>query len=541
MAIQPFKNIKRLRKIFTIATKYGFGEFTERTKAFLFKKNVTNVGRKLRLLLEDLGPTFIKLGQLLSTREDLFPPSITDELKKLRDEVIPIPFEQIKTRIEEEIHAPLNKVFLSVDEKALASASIGQVHRAKLKDGKEVIIKVKKPQVEEIVKTDIDIMRHTLSIVGRDIKRILKTDLMPFLREFEESIEREMNYEIEATFADIFREKFKDTPLVHVPTIYRQYTTKNIIVMEYIDGIKADDVEKIEQMGFDIKELSREGAEIFWRQIFEFGIFHADPHPSNILLMKDGRICYIDYGMVGRLSEEDSLNLVDMLMGFIQRDAERMFYAIENFVEFREKVNVQAMKRDIAQMIDSYHSLPLEKINLGSVLRDVFSLARRHKAYLSRGSFLLLRAVIIAEGVGRKLYPEFNFVELAQPFFKKFISKKLNIFKILNTMFTHFSIAYILKIRHIPYALAGLLGKMEKGEIDINIRIEGMNDLLRREHLFSRQRNLTLILCAVLVSTALIWAGGFKYTLFGIPIIFIATFVITIFIVAMMIDAERRL
>lgn len=541
MAIQPFKNIKRLKKIFTIAAKYGLGEFTERTKGFFFKKKVTNVGEKLRLLLEDLGPTFIKLGQLLSTREDIFPSSVTDELKKLRDEVAPIPFEQIKTRIEEEIHAPINKVFLSIDEKSLASASIGQVHKAKLKDGKEVIIKVKKPHIEKIVRADISIMKHTLLAVGRDVKRILKTDLMPLLREFEESIEREMNYEIEANFADIFREKYKNTPNIYVPTIYWQYTTKNILTMEYIDGVKADDVEKIKQMGFDIKKLSREGAKIFWRQIFEFGIFHADPHPSNILLMKDGRICYIDYGMVGRLSEEDRLNLADMLMGFIQKDADRMFYAIKNFVEFKEEINIQAIKRDIAQIIDTYHSLPLEKINAGNMLREVFNLARRHKAYLNRSSLLLLRAVIIADGVGRKLYPQFNFVEVARPFFKKFITKKLNIFKILNTMIAHFNIAYLLNMRRIPYILSEFLRKMERGEIDVNVKIKGMSDFLRREHLISRQRNLTFILCAVLLSTALIWAGGFKYNLLGIPIIFIAAFVIITFIIIMMIDAERRL
>ncbi|HHD10944.1 MAG TPA: hypothetical protein ENK42_00750, partial [Deltaproteobacteria bacterium] len=334
--IHAFRNIMRLNRIVTILVRYGFGWLVAELRIvpfFSFFKRVLTWGRpakglttaeRIRCVLEELGPTFIKLGQVASTRADIFPPDIIEELKKLQDAVPPVSFSEVKKVVERSLKMPLKKAFKDFQRKPVASASIAQVHYAVLHDGTEVAVKVKRPNIEEIIDADLSVMFFLAKLIYRHIPASRRYRPVEVVEEFSRVIHNELDLSIEGSNATIFARIFRDDPTVKIPAVYWEYTTQDVLTMERVGGIPLDEAERIREKGLDIKKIAENGIRAFFKQVFDHGIFHGDLHPGNIFTTDEGVIVYVDFGIVGRLDRRLRYYLATMLFHLVRQDYHRM-------------------------------------------------------------------------------------------------------------------------------------------------------------------------------------------------------------------------
>lgn len=535
---RTFGNIRRFRQISFILAKYGFGFITKNIK---FKNaNPTTTPKQFRKLLEELGPTFVKFGQLLSTQENILPYDFIEELKKLQDNVTPFEFSKVQSIIESEFKKPISEIFSYLNKEVEASASLGQVHKAILISGEEVAIKIKRPYIEKTIQSDIELLKQIGDYLNNKLKLYFNFEIKPFIVEFEETIKKELDYEIEAQYMQTFKENLKQFKTVYVPKVFWDYTSRNVLTMEFIEGTKATNLDSVRKAGFDTKKLALEGAKIFWIQIFDIGLFHADPHPGNIIILKDGRICYLDYGMVGRVVEEDKLNLVEMILGFIQKDADKILISVSNFTLNTKILNDASLKSDIVELIDIYHSLPLKRIDISKVLRDLFTVLKKHNIIISKNSLRLLRAIIIADGVGRQFYPDFNFTEVAKPYFESFAKKLYSPTRIIKKLLQP-NATYLLLANKIPFLFKKAEDILEGGQLKVEIEIKGLDKLINTIRLVARQIGISLIISAVILSTALLLKSHVDKTILGIPITLVIALIIIVILGIGIYRADKEL
>ncbi len=530
-----------MNEISKIVVRYGLGEFIGYA-GLRRKKHIdeTTIAFRFKRMLEELGPTFVKFGQLMSIQEGILPQSFIQELKNLQDNVEPFPFEDVKLIIEKCLHKKINDIFEEFEETPEASASLGQVHKAKLKNGKYVAVKIQRPGIIKTINSDMFLLHKLGLIIRKRVKDYFHFDIMPLIDEFDKTIKREIDYEIEAHFIEVFKKNFSVFDYIYVPEVYWQYTTEKIITMEYIFGYKATNKKSITEAGFDLKKLATQGAKVFWYQIFDVGVFHADPHPGNIIIMEDGRICYIDYGMVGKINDEDKLSLIEMISGFIEKDADRMLYSLENFASSNNKINNTELKNDIDELIEMYHSLPLKRMSLSKILRDVFAILRKHDIVIKRSSSRLLRAVMIADGVGRDFYPDFNFVDIAKPHFRKFAKKyysPINILKIIATPNPN----YIFSLKKLPIVSKKLLDSLEDGNIGVKAELVGFEKMLNTFRYVMRQVGISLIIAGLIIGNSILLANNVGPTIHSIPLTLIINTVLIIILAIGIITTEKKL
>lgn len=491
-------------------------------------------------MLEKLGPTFVKFGQLLSTQEGILPQPLINELKNLQDNVEPFPFEQVKKTVEESLHKNIEEIFDDFEEKPEASASLGQVHKAKLKNGKYVAVKVQRPGITSTINSDMFLLHKLGIILRKGVKEHLHFDIMPLIEEFDKTIKRELDYEIEAHFIEMFKKNFSAFSYVYVPEVYWEYTSDKIITMEYIFGYKATNKQSIIDAGFDLKDLAVKGAKVFWYQIFDAGLFHADPHPGNVIVMEDGRICYIDYGMVGSINYEDKLNLIEMISGFIEKDSDKMIYSLENFAASKDKINQSELKYDIDELIETYHSLPLKRMGLSKILKDVFSILRKHNIIIKRSSSRLLRAIMIADGGGRSFYPDFNFVKVAKPYFRKFAKKfysPANVLKLLLKPNPN----YLFALKKLPIVSKKIIDSLEDGNIKIQADLTDFEKMISTFRYVLRQVGISLVISSIIIGSSMLIANRIGPSFHSIPVVLIISVIVIIILFIGIIDGEKRL
>jgi len=491
-------------------------------------------------MLEELGPTFVKFGQLMSTQEGILPQSFIEELKNLQDNVEPFSFELVKSIIEESLGRNLNDIFDDFEKIPEASASLGQVHKAKLKNGQYVAVKIQRPGIIKTINSDMFLLHKLGRVVRKRVKEYFHFDIMPLIDEFDKTIKRELDYEIEAHFIEVFKKNFSVFSYVYVPEVYWEYTTDKIITMEYIFGYKATSKKRITDAGFNLEKLATDGAKVFWYQIFDVGVFHADPHPGNIIIMEDGKICYIDYGMVGKINDEDKLSLIEMISGFIEKDADRMLYSLENFASSSNKMNNAELKNDIDELIEMYHSLPLKRMSLSKILRDVFTILRRHDIIIKRSSSRLLRAVMIADGVGRDFYPDFNFVDVAKPYFRKFARKYYSPKNIIK-MLTKPNPNYLFALKKLPIVSKKMLDSLENGSVGIKAELIGFQKMVDTFRYVMRQVGISLIISSLIIGNSILLAFNVGPKIDHIPLTLIINTVLVVILAVAIINTEKKL
>ncbi len=538
--IGAVSGFKRFNQIAYIVTKYGLSELVEFTRLKKRPLDESTAAKRFKKMLEELGPTFVKFGQLMSTQEGILPVSFIKELKQLQDNVEPFEFEDVKRIIETELAKKMEDVFEEFEKQPEASASLGQVHKAKLKNGEYVAVKIQRPGIEDVIASDMFLLKRLGMLISKRVKQFFHFEIMPLIDEFDKTIRREMDYEIEAHFIEVFKKNLSKFDYVYVPSVYWDYTTRKIITMEYIFGFKATSKQSIVDAGFDLKELATKGAKVFWYQIFDMGLFHADPHPGNIIIMEDGRICYIDYGMVGKITDEDKVNLIEMISGFIEKDAIKIIYSIDNFASVGDELKEDELMSDVDELIELYHSLPLKRMNLTSMLRDIFGVLRKHGIVIKRSSSRLLRAIMIADGVGRDFHPDFNFVDVAAPYFKKFAKKYYSPLNILR-LFLKPSPDYLIAARKLPSTTKHVVSSLQKGSFKISAQVDEFSRMIDTFRYVARQIGISLIMSSIIVGMSIMLAYNVGPKIHSVPLVLIVSLIFLILLAIGIIDSEKRL
>jgi len=505
---------RRYGEIANVLFKYGFGFIADRIGITNFLLRIKNRFRggeatklsgpqRVRLMLEEMGPIFMKLGQLLSVRPDLIPEEYTKELSKLQDAGPELPFDVVKERIEEEIGKPIDEAFEYVDSKPLAAASIAQVHKGTLKDDGEIIIKIQRPKIDEIVEADLAILKEIAVLMENRMPESRRYQPMGIVNELTRSIRRELDFVREGMNVDQFKRNFREHNEIYVPQIYWDYTTKHMLVMEYIDGVKVDQIEKIDAIGLDRKEIAENGAKAIMKQIFEDGFFHADPHPGNIFIMRDGRIAFIDFGMMGRLTKEDKINIADLVSAVVNKNVDGIIKAFSKIGVITKDVDLRGFYIDVAELMEKYYEKALKDINMGEFINEVMSMALSYGINLPVQFTLLDKSLITIEGVARQLYPDINIFELAKPYVSSMMRKRHFSKEALKNRAEQVYAGMDALLQIPPIALDAM-DKVAKGEVEAKFQLEGLDKAVSKfNHMVNRLID-ALIISAVIVGSAII-------------------------------------
>lgn len=528
MASAYQSNLKRLHVIIRILYKYEFGYIIEKIK---LKHKIPFIRRsykyesleeldestpeRIRFVLQELGPTFIKLGQTLSTRPDLVGERMALEFTKLQEDNPPLEFDVIKTTLEEELGSALETIFESFDPEPLGSASIGQVHRAVLKSGEQVAVKIQKPGVEGIIKNDIAIMLFLARRINSYIPKLRIYNLPGIVEEFERSILKEIDYQNEAMNLKRFRQNFQMDHTVYVPQIYSQHSTPKVITMELIQGRKVSEVTEAD--GYHLKLIAKRGALSYFKQVVEDGFFHADPHPSNIYILKGDVLCYLDFGMMGVLDEDFRQDLAELFIYLMDTNVKGTISKLQQMGIIDEHVDTRSLKYDLIDLLFKYYGTELSEVHGG--LDDLLRLMRKYQATLPRELVLLARGIGMVEEMGRNLDPTFNAVEIAQPLVRKIARKRLSPLNFLDYLKKNiFEMEHTMK--NMPTSITRTLYRLEKGDMQIKVVHSG----LERS---TNKLSISLVLAALLIGSSLIMTTDNGIFLLKFPYLGVAGFIIS--------------
>lgn len=428
------RDLRRLNELSGILLKYGFGDMIRRlglagsfeqagklVRQTVDRDMVTmEPGERLRRALEEMGPTFVKLGQILATRVDLFPMDWITEFEKLQDTARPIPFEALLPRIEKSLGYPVDKAFASIDPTPLGVASIGQVHRAVTRNGEQVVLKVQKPGIRSRIQSDLRLLDQIAKLAADNSVEIRRYRPVDLVREFDRSLNRELDFSSESRNADRIRQNMKSIKWLVVPKVYWEYTSTNLSVQEFIDGIPSRQLDRIEDAGLDRKLIARRGAMVAWKMALEDGFFHADPHPGNFLILPGNRIAMLDYGMVGKLTRARQEQMVQIMRSVVMQEPEGCAAVLASWSD-GIPVKFEQMTADIEDIITRYYGIPLADLDAAALLLDITGLLRNHDLVLPSDIALLIKAIITLEGFGRVLDPSFDVMSEAEPLIKRMV------------------------------------------------------------------------------------------------------------------------
>jgi len=430
--------LRRYRKVFSVLVKLGFDDVVKRIVGRRFWMRKTDLKafnadrwRNLREALEVLGPTYVKFGQVLSNRPGILPDELIAELSKLQDRVPPFPVDELKHVIEQDLGASTADLFSYFDDQPLASASIAQVHKAQTKDGKLIVLKVQRPGIAAVIEEDVAMLRDLAYLFEKYVPELRSLRPTQLVKVFEKSILEELDFEKEKGHTIRFRHLLKDEPYAYVPEVIQEFCSRHVIALQYVEGTKINQREQLRKDGFDLKEIARRGFDIYFRQIFEFGYFHADPHPGNILVMKDGKICLLDFGMVGRLSDQDKNLITDLVIGLGKNDLERVVMAAERLqgAPIEDKT---AFEKDMQIFIDEFGNTSVKDLNLNDVLMRTRALVQKYNLQLNPDMFLLLRTTSMLEGLGISLDPNFRSLDVIRPYASRLLRSRSNLKNIFS-------------------------------------------------------------------------------------------------------------
>lgn len=454
----------------------------------------------VRLALEELGTTAIKLGQILSTRPDLVPPAYVDEFSKLRDRVTPVPTAAIRRVIEQDLGRPVEGVFARFDEEPLATASIGQVHAARLFTGEEVVVKVQKPGIADQVEVDLRLLRDLAETVQRRSALGRDYDISAIVDEFAWTLRGELDYEQEGRNADAFRRQFVGNSGILIPRIHWPQTTGRVLTMQRLSGVTIDDLEGLERLGVDRHELAVRSAHLILSEIFEHGFYHADPHPGNFLILPGGTVAALDFGMVGRVSRGAMLDLLEVLSAVVDRDPARIVDAFEALGIVGVTAHRSALERDIGRLLDRFLGRPLAEVRMDILTGQIFALSRRYRLRMPAELALLLKTLAMNEGVGRHLDPSFNAVAVAAPFVRRVMRRRL------------YPSAWEPELRKglvdlarasldVPGVMRRFGRRLDRGDLTVQIRPTEIEEPLRRIEAIANRLALSVLAGAFIVGT----------------------------------------
>jgi ubiquinone biosynthesis protein len=515
MLIRP-RYLRRYRQIVEILADYGFGAFLAqmgmserlnvprwwRRRRTIPGDEMTNP-RRLRRALEDLGPTFIKFGQILSTRSDIMPPEYIQELSFLQDEVPPVSWDEARQVVETELGASVEDLFAQVDPVPIASASLAQVHVACLVSGEEVVVKIQRPNIEKTVNLDLDIIYDLARTAQQRISAASRFEVADIAEEFSSALRTEMDFRREAWNADRFRQNFADQRRIYVPKIYWDYSTRRLLVMERIQGIKIDDLDGLEAAGYDRQRLSGYAADFALKEILIDGFFHADPHPGNMLILPGEVIGVLDFGTVGRLDDQDRAHLARLFIAAVQLDVDGIVDQLQRMGVADYRVDRMGLQRDLKRILTRYYGLPIQEIDAQEVAKAVQPIMYDYKLYIPTDYYLLMKTVIMMQGVGLNLDPEFEIAKAAQPYLGKLFRRMWLPSSwgpdVLRLAMDWKDFATVL-----PRKTSRILDQVERGQLTVQAELPQLEPTINMIDRFINRIIFSVLVAALLVALALL-------------------------------------
>ena len=525
---QKYKHFQRYREISQVLLKNGLGFLLDRfgLKRFIpLKKRFSQEGEfeepaslptRLRQVMQELGPTYVKLGQILSTRPDILPPDYIAEFRKLQDKVPGVDFKEIKEVLKDELGSEcFTEIFAEFDEDPVAAASIAQAHKAKLLDGTKVMVKVQRPDIKRQVRVDLEILADLAEIATN--RGILPDFMEPqgLVAEFKESLYKELNFTQELSNIKRFQENHLDYDEIIIPAVYEAYCTDKVLVMEELEGKRLSEIDDLSAI--DNKKLSRLGAEAFLKQVMIDGFFHADPHPGNIFIIDDSSLGYIDFGMMGQISPKDRDYFALLFAAILRRNVEIIKDIIMEIGDLPHSLNERKLLIDIEEFIHSYYNRKLEDINFKVLFQDLQRLVFKHHIRLPQEFFLLFRALGLSEGVGSRLDPEFNIVEIGNDFLSDLLQDRLqpkNLLKRFGLSLWKLQNNF----KNYPENFASILDKLAHDDLSIGFKHQQLEDLINEIDFASNRLSISLIISSLIVGSSMIIQTGIQPLFRGIPI-----------------------
>ena len=434
--ITTVRDLERLRQIVLVLARHGFGEIVQRTGlgSLLGKKDVeggppprVEVGERIRLVVQDLGPSFVKLGQIVSTRPDIIPADIIRELKKLQDAVPPLPFDELREHVEKELGAKIGDVFEELDETALASASIGQVHKARLRTDEgpvDVVVKIQRPNIKSTIDRDVDLLYWLARAIERSIPESRIYSPVKLVGEFDRAIQAELDFVLEADNAERFAQNFEGWEDISFPMVHRAATSRRLITLELLDGKKVYDAVAAGASG---EKIAKTAVKVIIKQIFEDGFFHADPHPGNVFILGEPdrpRLAMIDLGLVGRLTPKMRDRTIDLMVAAVRKDYRGMADALYSIGKPTKKIDRDAFEAEVAVLADKYLGKKLQDIELSGMIRDLVYGATKYGLEIPPDFLMVGKALMTVEGVGKEIYPELDVFEEVKPYFLELLRQR---------------------------------------------------------------------------------------------------------------------
>ncbi len=505
--------------------RHGFGFVFDvrrerREKKGLQEFLAPNFGVRLRRSLDDLGPTFVKFGQLLSTRSDILPEGVLFELQKLQDTAKPMPSGVAQTIIERELGASVEEVFASFDAVPLGSASIGQVHRAVLRGGEIVAVKVQRPEAPGRVESDLELMREFADFLDRRFGQRILVDVRGLVAEFETVIRRELDYTAEAAHARRFAVNFAGTPVV-IPSVYLELSTSQVLTLQYVEGTRFRDIRPLLLTPSERRRVASMGADAIFRMAFEDGFFHGDPHPGNLLLTPGGELALLDFGMVGYMSRGDIEALSRLFIAVIQRDAAAALRGLESLgVRYAPEVRADLV-RDLREFLNKYSGLSVGEVTLGQALSELIALSRRYRLRVPPVFPLLTKALVTAEGLARSIDPTINVYEVARPYAQRLLLERYDPESALEGV-RELAIEYARYVEDYPEQLRLLLTEVADGELEVQLRHSGLDELVGEVDVLANRLVFAVVTGALLLGSCVLGVfdrGGPQVPYLGVPMV----------------------
>ncbi len=522
MLLKKRRHLKRYRQIISVFTRNGFGLLMEQLGIFSYlrmrrsrisrsdEKAAENtrqtMGERLRRSCEQLGPTFVKIGQILSTRPDIFSAEVTGELEKLQDSVNPFPMADVRTVIRAEFGEPLETVFESFDETPLAAASLSQVHRAVLRGGRPVVVKVQRPGIKESIKTDLEILQDLVHFIEHYTRYGELYDFSGMMAELEKSLNNELDFCKEGENADVFRRNFLDQDKVAVPEIRWVYTTGRVLTMEYISGWRITQTEEMKAAGINCSDLGIRLSHAMIRQFFQDGFFHADPHPGNLTVRPDGTIVFLDLGMVGRLSASYKRILSKLFVGIATQDSHQVVEAVAAMDTMKRRVSLRHFEQEIDRLLEQYMSLPMHDLHVGDLLAQIFQLAYVYHVRIPGELTLIAKTLITLQGVLDKLDQNLNLLEIMKPMVGKLLKETVSVDE-MGRAVKHGLHDYGELLRLTPAFLLNLQHKLEDDDFNLQFDLKNIDKVQKHFDRITNRLSFSVILLAVSIIIAGIIVG----------------------------------
>lgn len=524
---RKYHRIRRYNQIIGVLIKYGFEDlvsYMEEKKRFQFLKKLIPKSKldhamhltkweKMRLVCEELGPTFVKFGQILSNRPDLLPAELIKELEKLQDSVPPIDGNMAKTVVETELKQKTEDLFDSFDTNSFASASMAQVHRATLKTGEKVVLKIQRPGIKEVIEQDVKVMLYMAELFSRRIPSLKSFDPVGLVRNFEESIIKELDFIHESVNVQRFHFNFKedeeDEGWIHSPKVYRELTTAKVLTLEFIDGTKITDRQKLADKGLDSKLIAKRLAVSYFKQIFNYGFFHADPHPGNLLVLPDNVVCYLDYGMMGNIMKKDIEQFGSLFIAVNKKDVRRIIRALQQLSDNPPIRNYRLLEADLNEFVQSHSFRTVHTNEMSTVLLELKDIIVKHGLKVPTHFFLLARSMVTIEGVIRNLDPELDLSKLIKPYLMRTVATHYNPIqftkRVLNSIYE-----MGMYMEDFPRDIKNAIRKINTGEIKVDLRHKGIDPLVHTINRVTRQIVSAVILSGMVIGSSLLLVNNVR-------------------------------